>query len=168
MERRLVLDSYWLKTPRTPSVAPGPWYLVLTVSAALADSWPGIRPLLVCWLQLSLFESDGVLFWSYAVTGLLAKSRLMSRRNPKANLVNSRVPLGLDWNLTLDLSCMSGSTVKPQRSLKCSRPTTMTTWGHSRQGEWFIKIKKSIDKIVASDGLRLWQVVAHNRPSKKA
>ena len=51
------------------------------------------------------------------------KSRNESR--PPTHGVNPCVPL---VNLTLDLTGMSGSTPWPLRSLKCSSPTTTTTW----------------------------------------
>ena len=50
------MNLYWLKTLFAPTVAPVPGtrYLVSTAHAALADSWPGIWPLPLCW---QLFEA---------------------------------------------------------------------------------------------------------------
>ena len=49
------------KTPRVPSVPLGTRYTIWTVPATLTDSWRGIGPRPLCWLQLSLLWRGGLL-----------------------------------------------------------------------------------------------------------
>ena len=73
-------------------------YLVWTVPAALADSWPDIGPLPCCWVQLSLFKRGGVILRSYDVTGWwVDASRKRNAGTPSG--VNPRGPLGLESDL---------------------------------------------------------------------
>ena len=70
------------------SVVPGPRYLVTTVPAALADSWPDIRPIRVADYSLAFLERWGPLpelrrQW-FACTGTsYEQTRLGSEPRPR-------------------------------------------------------------------------------------
>ena len=75
-----VSDFCWLKPRLLLSLVPCPQYLIWTNPAALADSWSDIGPLLVCWLQLSLFLKKWGPFPQLLCLWFASETRLLIRR----------------------------------------------------------------------------------------